>query len=227
VYWSVVVEERQKATRNLRKLRVRIAKADHGSTEYQNLQNDIHNAEVDVNYALYHPLDEKYQSLYPRNGDVIGMTEDGTDHQRARKAGTTKPAVWKMIESSMTNGTLEALRDGRLRRSLLDDRLQQHSEAKGRHFELGKTAEDQNVKGLSTKKSVLSKQDADSDGGFFEEWTSIRLSNQDFCQRLNPEMVAEGSRTTMHTLQGQNAPVIWPSWRNYLNIGSLTFFFFV
>jgi hypothetical protein len=155
--------------RNLRKLKVRIAKADHGSTEYRNLQNDIHNAEVDVNYALYHPLDEKYKSLYPRNGAVVGMTEDGTDHQRVRTAGTTKPAVWKVVESSMTNGTLEALRDGRLRKSLLDDRLQQHSQAKGRRFESGKTAKDQNVKGLSTKKTVLSKQDADSDGGFFEE----------------------------------------------------------
>lgn len=164
-----VVIERQKATRTLKKLKVRIAKADHDSTEYQNLQNDVHEAEVDVNYTLYHPLDEKYQSLYPRNGDNVGMTEDITDDQRARKAGVTKPAIWKIVESSMTDGTLEALRDGRLRRSLLDNRSRQNSQAKARQSVSGKKAEDQTGKSLSTKKTALSEQDGDSDGGFFEE----------------------------------------------------------
>lgn len=74
-----------------------------------------------------------------------------------------------MVESSMTNGTLEALRDGRLTRNLRDERLKQQSQAKGHRSDSGKTAKDQNVKGLLTKKTVLSEQDADSDGGFFEE----------------------------------------------------------
>ena len=142
---------------------------EYGSAKYQDLQAAVHKAEVDVNYALYHPLDEKYQSLYPRNNDDGAKIEDTFGNRSARKAGTTRPAIWKVVEDCMTGGTLEALRDGKLR-SLLDERLQQNMSSKARLMEPSKKTGNQNGKVVSPVRKISpAEQDGDSDGGFFEE----------------------------------------------------------
>ncbi len=147
-----------------------MADVEHGSAEYQDLLSAIHEAEVDVNYALYHPLDEKYRSLYPRNSNNVTTSEDSLANRSARKAGTTRPAIWGVVEECMTGGTLEALRDGRLRSKLLNERSQQNMSSKARLTEPSKKTSDRNSKMSSSVKTILpEEQDGDSDGGFFEE----------------------------------------------------------
>ena len=119
-------------------------------------------AEVDVNYALYHPLNQKYQSIYPRNGYSDATTKDGIDKRMVGKTSTSKPAMWKLVEICMTEGTLEALRNGRLRGSLPLTSSQQPTT----------TAASQNKSGnekLSAKKNISQETEDGSDGGFFEE----------------------------------------------------------
>ena len=133
------------------------------------MQQALHEAEVDINYALFHPLDEKYQSLYPPKGKNGAIEGDGTDNKGARKAGVTRPSIWTVVEKCMTDGTLEALRDGRLRRSLLDNKLQQHNSAKASDTESSKRPNERIGKGVLEKKIMPQEQDGDSGDGFFEE----------------------------------------------------------
>ena len=78
------------------------------------MHHAIHEAEVDLNYTIYYPLLEKYHSLYPRAPNL------GSDHAKdyketiineKRETGDQKPPLWKLVEQSMSDGTLEELRD--------------------------------------------------------------------------------------------------------------------
>ena len=133
------------------------------------MQTAVHEAEVDINYALYHPLNQKYHSLYPRNRANGTSTEDELDNKTAPKASPTRPAIWNVVEKCMAEGTLEALRDGRLKKSLPDERSQQHAQPKARLDESSKKVKHSDGKGFTTNKSAPEEKDNESDGGFFEE----------------------------------------------------------
>ena len=133
------------------------------------MQTAVHVAEVDINYALYHPLDEKYQSLYPRKGNNAVSAEHSLDNSISQTAGTMRPAIWSVVEKCMSEGTLEALRDGKMGKSLPDGRPRQHISRKARLQESRKEIKLSNEKGGSTKKTATQAKEDDSDGGFFEE----------------------------------------------------------
>jgi len=68
------------------------------------LKDQMHIAEVDLNYAQYYPLMEAYISLYPQKEE-----EDGDD---VKVAGTRpKPPMWVEVEKCMEGGTLDQLRN--------------------------------------------------------------------------------------------------------------------
>ncbi|KAL8853455.1 MAG: hypothetical protein Q9221_001772 [Calogaya cf. arnoldii] len=154
-YHMVRFFERQKATRNLKKLRTRLASVQRNSVEHQALDIDIHNAEVDLNYTLYHPLTQKYISLFPRketNGAIDGTTLSGTETKQARQ---DKPAMWAVVESCMENGTHQALRDGAAPMKAL--------QSSSHH-----RASDKQQSEADAIPTVTEQEDG-SDGGFFEE----------------------------------------------------------
>lgn len=136
-----------------------------GNAEYQNVLEDIHNAEVDLNYTLYHPLDEKYHSLYPpKVGDAA--EDDGrisTERLKVRKA--SRPAIWAVVEQCMRAGTLISLRDGKLGRKLPEAEANTSgSITRGRD-------ECRTLQGKgagSNTGQALKDEENDSDGGFFE-----------------------------------------------------------
>lgn len=70
----------------------------------------LHEAEVDLNYTLFAPLDEKYISLFAadkpehRNAEACGILHNQTGE---------KPPRWYDVEAAMAKGTLGALRDGK------------------------------------------------------------------------------------------------------------------
>ncbi|KAL8670413.1 MAG: hypothetical protein Q9168_005042 [Polycauliona sp. 1 TL-2023] len=167
-YHMVRFFERQKATRNLKKLRTRLSSVQRHSPEHEALEIDIHNAEVDLNYALYHPLMQKYVGLFPRkgtHGDLDGMDTSGT---KTARVGRDQIAMWAIVETCMEDGTLQALRDGKLRTG--DGQLKplQSEATKNLHH---KTSEKQRKPGQSKTEatSTTDKQEDESDGGFFEE----------------------------------------------------------
>ncbi|MCJ1384643.1 18S rRNA maturation protein [Xylographa soralifera] len=168
--------ERQKASRALKKLKKQLDAAISETAEQIKLQSAIHEAEVDLNYTMYYPLAEKYQSLYPR-AEPQGAQDDkktvrvgGRDK---RRLGGGKPPLWPLIERAMTESTLEALRDGKGTRIVSVNTKSQLSI----HRKAAESAETKHTNDINRlgeaqlEKGALSdnNDDAKSDAGFFEE----------------------------------------------------------
>jgi hypothetical protein len=83
------------------------------------LQQRIHNAEVDVNYATYYPLMKVYSSLYPKSKNTKSDQHD----EEGEKAGSDKidevdgpkgnMDMWRAVERAMEDDTLNALRNSK------------------------------------------------------------------------------------------------------------------
>ena len=98
------------ALERLESLRIRLSSMDpHDGpiSAYKSAQQELHNAEVDYNYCLYFPSDQAFQP--PPRFRVSNTTpkkEDGREY-RLR--------LWTVVEHSMQEGTLQALKEGKIR----------------------------------------------------------------------------------------------------------------
>jgi len=92
--------ERQKATRQLKKLRKRLLETE-SADEVASLKEQIHVADVDLNYTQYYPLSEIYVSLYPKKSPGDETTAEPAP----------RPAMWAEVEKCMEDGTLSQLRN--------------------------------------------------------------------------------------------------------------------
>ncbi|KAL8787929.1 MAG: hypothetical protein Q9213_001956 [Squamulea squamosa] len=166
-YHMVRFFERQKATRFLKQLRARLPSVQRNSPEHETLEFEIHNAEVDLNYTLYYPLMEKYISIFPRKMIEAWDKEDASAKDIA-EARQSKPAMWAVVESCMENGTLQALRDGKMRSGPASVKASQPTTAKTSPHQASK--KQQGI--YQSKRDVIvavTEQEDESDGGFFEE----------------------------------------------------------
>lgn len=100
--------ERQKATRQLKKLRRRLLEAK-SEEDVTTVKAKMHVAEVDLNYTQYYPLLQSYVSLYPQKD--IGRSETGNQDEHIDDM-TKKPPMWAEVEKRMVDGTLNQLRNG-------------------------------------------------------------------------------------------------------------------
>lgn len=81
------------------------------------LQQEIHDAEVALNYSIYYPLMKPYSALYPRStkqekGELEENTEEpetGVQKKLAKAKGD--PEMWAAVERAMEEGTLDVLRN--------------------------------------------------------------------------------------------------------------------
>ncbi|RKF55489.1 rRNA-processing protein efg1 [Erysiphe neolycopersici] len=103
-YHMVRFFERQKASRILKRIR-KLMLTENSTDEEHSLEAKLHEAEVDLNYTLYHPLSETYISLYPRNKPSEEESKSNLDTTKK------KPPVWYEIEKAMINGSLEKIRN--------------------------------------------------------------------------------------------------------------------
>ncbi|KAL9103447.1 MAG: hypothetical protein Q9163_001510 [Psora crenata] len=113
-YHMVRFFDRQKATRNLKKLKRQLAAVPPGDTAYQEIREALHHAEVDVNYTIYHPLTEKYLSLFPRMSKGSASPTSTSGNSVAGNKASSKSPMWSIVEQCMQEGTLDALREGKL-----------------------------------------------------------------------------------------------------------------
>lgn len=166
-YHMVRFFERVKAERRVKKLERRIKGGETGEVEEQ-----LHEAKVDLNYTLYHPLDMAYSALWPTKGKKDG---DGVE-QEVKKQGD--PDMWLLVEKCMEEGKLDQLRNGKLLKSAPamrndDDSMGQDSRSAKKAKKDKKDKKD-NKAPRSAKKTdedqVMREQDEDEDseGGFFE-----------------------------------------------------------
>lgn len=144
-YHFVRFVERQKAQRVMKKLhKLREQGKITNEAQKKELEEKIHETEVDFAYTQYAPLGEKYISLYveentekgtskPRmnpkayailNDEQRGELRDFADELAnvARSAAGTKPPMWYTVEKYMAEGKnkLEALREGKLTGNKID-----------------------------------------------------------------------------------------------------------
>lgn len=103
--------ERQKADRRLKQATRTLRGCDDESKK-DALQQKVHVAQVDLNYALYHPLLLPYKALFRTKPDspadkVCNEEEDGD------LAGRQKSDIWLRVESATKAGeaALKALRN--------------------------------------------------------------------------------------------------------------------
>lgn len=166
---TLKLPERRKATRILKRLQKRLSSTTVGTDEYGNLQNDIHNAEVDLNYALYHPLDEKYHSLYPPEKRHPNKEEEELDQKNPQEERASRPTIWNVVEQCMEEGTLMALRDGKLGRAPPDATAGKAVTRAGHHDTATDKGPLREGKGKSKTETLPKDDDDESDGGFFEK----------------------------------------------------------
>ncbi|EXJ64418.1 hypothetical protein A1O7_00754 [Cladophialophora yegresii CBS 114405] len=140
-YHFIRFVERQKSERNLKKL-VRQRDSCNDENARKELEKQIHITEVDLNYAKYAPLGDKYISLFPNDHtdnkdkrkrakfqmnrldfailDEEQQRELRSQYEQAanvvRTAAGDKPPMWYQIEERMEKGEaqLDLLREGKL-----------------------------------------------------------------------------------------------------------------
>jgi hypothetical protein len=140
--------------------------ASSASSTSSALEERIHEAEVDLNYALHCPLDQKYISLYKSKDEKNGKRGSPNDQERLEK-----PPLWKEVETRMVNGTLQELRNSRSKavepptKTKLIPTKYNNDSAEG-----ARTSKKSHPKERSIWKEKGSPSpDNASDGGFFDE----------------------------------------------------------
>lgn len=173
---TIVTSERQKATRALKKIQKQFSAMTPSDTEYLTLEQAVHEAEVDRNYTMYYPLEEKYRSLYPRKDHQASLDEEkeeGIGGRGLRGSGNERPPLWLVVERAMAEGTLEALRDRRSQ-SVVVDRQKPNAPVDTSKHKI-RAGNKTNVLNLGDESrpggGAVTNDDKDedlSDGGFFE-----------------------------------------------------------
>lgn len=83
---------------------------------------------MNINYAIYYPLTEKYISIYP-NGKP-DATGPGSELQKQEtKSNAAKPPLWSIVEKCMEEKTLDLLREGKLHINANGEKIQRSSSA--------------------------------------------------------------------------------------------------
>lgn len=115
---------------------------------------------------MYHPLDEKYHSLYPPKAGDAAQDDGIITTERVNGGEASRPAVWAVVEQCMRAGTLIALRDGKLGRELPEAEAKASSLTTRRGGEVKKPEGEDDAS--SSRDYVTKDEEKESDGGFFE-----------------------------------------------------------
>ncbi|KAI7341307.1 hypothetical protein KC315_g193 [Hortaea werneckii] len=113
--------DRQKATKRLKRAKKELQGLE-SDKERQKAEKKVQDAQVDVDYAIYYPLDLPYKPLFPtnkKNKDGTNETlnsseepEDADDKKDAERQGDAE--MWAKVKQCAEDGTLDALRNGKL-----------------------------------------------------------------------------------------------------------------
>lgn len=113
-YHKIRFFDRQKATKRLKRAKRELSECVTGPTgERVELEQRVADLEVDVAYAVYHPLHQPYRALFPtkrkKEDDASG---DDAEVKDAERQGDSE--MWQKVKLCMADGTLDALRNGKL-----------------------------------------------------------------------------------------------------------------
>lgn len=128
-YHKVRFFDKQKATKRLKRAKKELQECEGNGRESRAvLKEKVRNAEVDVLYAQYFPLDEHYVSLFPRKRVDAEDVEDEKEKEREETEPERRgdPDMRRRVEDCMVLGTLDDLRNGKLKQQ--KDGLNESSE---------------------------------------------------------------------------------------------------
>lgn len=162
----------------MRRLKKELAAAEDDEQKSA-LQQRLHNAEVDVNYAISYPLMKPYSSLYPRSKKTAET--DDSDEAKSRPEDVDGPKgdvmVWKMVEQAMQDGTLETLRNSKSREDVpgAPPKKTRPAKTQTKTAKSGKDAPPKKTyaplvvpANRREARAAAREAEEDSDGGFFE-----------------------------------------------------------
>ncbi|KAK5136397.1 hypothetical protein LTR08_003523 [Meristemomyces frigidus] len=166
--------DRQKGAKRLKRARKELGACVEGTGEgKEGLEGKVRDAEAEVAYAVYYPLDLDYRPLFPtkrkKEGDDAVVEEAKADVQRQGD-----PVMWETVKRCMTDGTLDALRNGKLAPAdgdavAVEKRVKPAAAAelpKKRKKE--KEVGDRHGNRRERRTAARAESENDSEGGFFE-----------------------------------------------------------
>ncbi|KAF2020567.1 hypothetical protein BU24DRAFT_445766 [Aaosphaeria arxii CBS 175.79] len=169
-YHQVRFFDRRRAERTLKKLRRQLSTLED-ETERPGLLQKIHNAEVDLNYAMYHPLLEPYASLYPKG-------EKGEKDTTSNETHATLPTetdgpkgnkdMWRAIEEAMESNTLNTLRNRKPKKAAIANSKESNKRTDKSNTDKKAKPTTKSKATNDTNDTIVEDDGEESDGGFFE-----------------------------------------------------------
>jgi transposase len=157
----------------LKRLKKEHAAAENNEQKGE-LRQKIHNAEVDVNYAIYYPLMKPYSSLYPKSrkqkaSDSEEAEDTGEDNKDSAEVDGPKGDVemWKKVEQAMEDNTLKELRYSKDALPAEPPKKKPKVKESKKSKSEGKANKSQE-QASGSKNCTAQEEDEESDGGFFE-----------------------------------------------------------
>ncbi|WPG98624.1 Hypothetical protein R9X50_00141700 [Acrodontium crateriforme] len=171
-YHKVRFFDRQKATKRLKRARKELREAnENGSGDVEALQKMVDEAEVDVHYAQYYPLDVAYLSLFPSKRKTDGADGEAAESEGAVTERQGDPVMWQRVKQAMADGTLDILRNGSFAQNAAVETDANRVSAEVKHKKASKVDKEK-ISSKAKSKDNKQEEGADSadesDGGFFE-----------------------------------------------------------
>lgn len=108
-YHKVRFFDRQKGTKRLKRARKALKEEEDDGAKREELAREVDECELDVQYAMFYPLDTAYVALYPSVRKAEGAKEEGEEVKRQGDG-----AMRELVRRCAREGKLDALRNGKL-----------------------------------------------------------------------------------------------------------------
>jgi hypothetical protein len=159
--------DRQKATKRLKRARKAMKECEDDAARREELAREADECELDVQYAMYYPLDVPYVALYPSHKKAEGQEED-SDGKAVEVARQGDAEMRALLKKCVAEGKLDALRNGKLDKDGKYKPVEGAGDDETKAKDKKKKAEDKNGKRKAEEMEPEAASDDESDGGFFE-----------------------------------------------------------
>lgn len=162
--------DRQKATKRLKRARKAMKEVEDDAVERERLAVEADECEVDVQYAMFYPLDVAYVALYPsvRKGEGEEEEVEGGAKVEVQRQGDAKMRA--LLKKCAKEGKLDALRNGKLdmdgNYKVVEEVKDEDEQPKSKK----KAEKSKEATGSKRKAETIEPEASgdESDGGFFE-----------------------------------------------------------
>ena len=168
-YHKVRFFDRQKATKRLKRARKAMKEVEDDAARREELAREADECELDVQYAMYYPLDMPYVALYPSHKKVEGQEED-SDGKAVEVARQGDAEMRALLKKCVAEGKLDALRNGKLDKEGNYKPVEGAADDETKAKDKKKKAEGKEDKNGKRKAEEMEPEASgdESDGGFFE-----------------------------------------------------------